>query len=460
MRWPFRRIVAVTNLSQAPQSDREVGNEHRSWYGTYTDKFSRRNRATQPSAPRPKLHANWFRRLTRVPDSLMRPLLPRPNNDVSGNIPPERIIIIRGDELGDMVLTLPLLHSIRQTWPRTHITVVGKQPATLLLQDSFVVDDVIVWRPMTRLGWTAIGQVRALDFARRHLRNVAYDIAVLPRWDVDAYQSRYLALGSSASQIIGFDPKDRESPWWERDESILMTATVPSDTECIHELERSEAMARALHLAPIDRTQLGRVLFAESHERLARTVTDRLQRSPRPLIAIALGAGAQARIWPAWRYAQVVAALEFSNPVATVLLGSAADQPLAQQFLRTYAPSDQVLDLTGKVDLKTVLAILATCQLYVGGDTGLMHMACSVGTPAIVVSCHPRSGSRSAVNSPVRFGPWDSSSSTVVQPNAAEKCCSDRCVASIPHCILGIDIATVAGAIDERLNSLTSECQT
>jgi len=110
-----------------------------------------------------------------------------------------------------------------------------------------------------------------------------------------------------------------------------------------------------------------------------------------------------------------------------------------------------VVDAAGGLGLRGSLALLARADLYLGGDTGTMHLASAAGLPAVVVSCHPRDGSPAGTNAPGRFGPWAARPSRVLQPATGLPGCGSGCVAAAPHCITTIDVADAADAVLELL---------
>jgi heptosyltransferase-2 len=82
-----------------------------------------------------------------------------------------------------------------------------------------------------------------------------------------------------------------------------------------------------------------------------------------------------------------------------------------------------------------------------------MHVGAAAGVPVIEISCHPKDGSPSHPNSPVRFRPWGVPY-LVVQPAVALTPCSDGCEAPTAHCITGVTLEQVQGAVDELLTAV------
>ncbi len=104
----------------------------------------------------------------------------------------------------------------------------------------------------------------------------------------------------------------------------------------------------------------------------------------RPLVAIAPGAGFGERAqdpWPSERFAHLANRLAARHGAAVVLVGDERDRPLSEAVrLDMTAPA---LDLCGELDLPTTAAVIARCDLLIGSDTPLLHLAAGVRTTSI-----------------------------------------------------------------------------
>lgn len=100
----------------------------------------------------------------------------------------------------------------------------------------------------------------------------------------------------------------------------------------------------------------------------------------------------------------------------------------------------------GKTTLRESAAVLSLCNLYLGGDTGLMHIAAAVGISGVAIFCYPKSADDIYAINPVRFGPY-SKRFRVLQPRTGEVGCENGCVKDYPHCILRIGVDEVVQAV-------------
>ncbi len=113
---------------------------------------------------------------------------------------------------------------------------------------------------------------------------------------------------------------------------------------------------------------------------------DMLLPSDRPVLAVSPAAAAPFKEWPAERFAQLAAMLRSEGqPLAgatVVLFGGPGDEAVTRKVAEALPDAD-VIDLAGQLDLVEAAACLSRAQLFVGNDSGLMHLAAAIGTPTL-----------------------------------------------------------------------------
>jgi ADP-heptose:LPS heptosyltransferase len=125
------------------------------------------------------------------------------------------------------------------------------------------------------------------------------------------------------------------------------------------------------------------LLTAEERGFGRRLVTDLGLASRRPLVAVHPGGGRAVKQWDLGRWAEVAQRLQREFQATILLTGSEADAPMAQALSR--ALPFRPVDLTGRLNLRETLALVAELDLFLSPDTGTMHGACAVGTPSVSV---------------------------------------------------------------------------
>jgi ADP-heptose:LPS heptosyltransferase len=149
----------------------------------------------------------------------------------------------------------------------------------------------------------------------------------------------------------------------------------PRSEESLH---RVELLGRTLEL---DLPPAPRLWTAARHEDAAA----RLLPSDRPALSLGPMANWPAKIWPSGRFADLARRLTAPGaPLAgatIVVAGSVDEDTLAQPVLDAI-PAARRINLFGQ-DLLTVVAVLRRCDLFVGNDSGLMHLAAAAGIPTL-----------------------------------------------------------------------------
>jgi len=397
-----------------------------------------------------------LRRLVNAPRlhaALARPWTRRGG---SGNV--RSIIVIRPDQIGDFVLGAPLLRALKQAYPAAaiHVVVVG---GLVELARSCPLADTVTALPAGAAFWGPAGQApasrlpRLAWFAVTHLRPLRADLVIVPRVDVDAHGASLLALWSGAPRRVAFS--EASTPLRERDNpgfDAYFTDLVPPPG-AVHEVTAGRRLAEALGIDPGDET-----LFMWDTPLERRTVAERLSSvafEDHPLVVMAPGATFGFRRWPAAAFAAVGRALVGgANPARVVIVGAAPDRDLAVAIAAAL-PAGTCHDFTGMLTLGETAALLRRATVFIGNDSGPLHLAAATGLPCVEVSSFPRDGDPVHHNSPVRFGPWGVPH-RILQPATARPPCAGACTAADAHCILDIGPERVVEAVHDLLATTPS----
>lgn len=134
-----------------------------------------------------------------------------------------------------------------------------------------------------------------------------------------------------------------------------------------------------------------------------------------PILAMGPASNWIGKVWPIERFTQTAAQLlDKDGPLAggrLLILGGPEDTRMVEE-LRMASARGRTIDLTGKVDLLTAYACLKRARLFIGNDSGLMHIAAAAGTPT--VGLFGPSDER-------RYGPWGDKAVAVRGPRTFEQ---------------------------------------
>jgi len=353
------------------------------------------------------------------------------------------ILVVRLDEIGDVVLATPFLRELRRYAPAAWITLVVRPQVLNLVELCPYVTEVCTfdWRTTGRAqGLKLLARILYVPAARLWKRR--FDLALLPRWDVDCFFSTYLTYFSGASRRVGYSEHVCQRKHQQNAGLDRLLTDVIDNRDAKHEVARNLDVLRFLGAnARDDRLE---IWLDEEDRSFARKVCAGEGIGPHDLvIALAPGAGARKRRWPIERFVELGRALVREYDARLAVVGGPEDRHLGAQLESGLGAA--LLNLAGRTTLRQTAAVLECCQLAVTNDSGPMHLAAAAGSRVVEISCHPEAGDTEHYNSPARLHPWGVPH-VVVQPVHATAPCRDSCESLEAHCILGVETDKVWAA--------------
>ena len=292
--------------------------------------------------------------------------------------------------IGDVVFTTPLVRAIRREYPSARLVYLVEADAAPVVRHNPHLDEVIV-APRTR-GLRRIADDLTLA---RQLRRERFDIAI----DLHGGpRSGWLTLASGARERIGYTIPGR---------SWMYTRTVPRARELrprhsvVNQWDLLEALPGWRGGVPDrDRDPVEMPLDAAADERMAARLARAGIGADDDLIVVHVSAGNRFRRWPEASFVSLVADLARRHPNRRVAVSSGpSDREAASRIAATSREQlggmgSRVVDL-GEFDLQELRALIGRSRLFIGGDTGPLHIA-SATTTAIVGIYGPTLSAQSA----------------------------------------------------------------
>jgi lipopolysaccharide heptosyltransferase I len=272
-----------------------------------------------------------------------------------------RILLCRLSALGDCIHTLPVLCALRQAMPEAHLAWLTQTSSAPLLAGHSALDELIT---VERGYLRSFAKVREL---RDELRARKFDITIDPQ---SLTKSSVAAWLSGARQRIGFaGPVGRELAPWLNNVRVRATSAHAVD-------EHLELLAPLGIRSPEVRFDLphNAGAMARMQEFLHANYIDE------PLV-IHPGAGWDSKLWPHLRYAEVAGALHERLGVRTVVAWSG--KVLQRWANEIVARAGGSAIAAPETTLPQLVALLRCARLYLGSDSGPLHMAAAVDTPCV-----------------------------------------------------------------------------
>jgi heptosyltransferase-1 len=308
----------------------------------------------------------------------------------------DRLLIVRLSALGDVIHTLPAAHALREAFPEAMIGwVIEERWAELLCARGTArrgprsaQRPLVDWVHTVNLtGWRkslfTTPTLQQIARVWNDVRSVRYDVAV----DLQgAIRSAVLARWSGARVRYGA-AQPRESP-----ASLWYTRRVVTRGAHVIEQNLSVVEAVAQQRLPVPRVELPQDVEAE------RQIEQRLAEAGGGAFAILNpGAGWGAKRWPAERYGRVARALAEDGVRAILNYG-----PGEEDLVREAEAASQGAAKPMKCSISELIALTRRARLFVGGDTGPLHLAAALQVPVVAIF---------GPTNPARNGPYGPSNS-------------------------------------------------
>ncbi len=267
--------------------------------------------------------------------------------------------------IGDVVLTLPSVSALRKRFPSARITAAVREPADELLSGVNLFDTVIrIPNPRKEGLWW---QIR---FAQK-LKKYQYDVsAVFP----NSFRSAFLLSQSGAPVRIGYDIGIR-----------YLFLTHPIQTNAIDTRAQNRVDYFFNILAPLglekpqfEGISVGMLEDDPSTEEVLKSIGIEPDEF---FIMLHPGASKPQRTWRHERFAILCQKLIKQYDLKVVLLGSKSEGPMLEK-IKQFAPPGKV-QILPELNLRGVAKALEKSGLFIGNDSGMMHLAALMNTPLL-----------------------------------------------------------------------------
>lgn len=294
----------------------------------------------------------------------------------------KKILILRYRFIGDTILTVPFLRNLRYAEPDAFIAWVVAPGSSEVVAGIPYVDELIYWDPLTIHADTR-GTHRSLSAKLAYimkLRDTGYDkVYVLKR----SFSSAIMAFLSGAGERVGFNTEGR---------GLLLTKSIPYSHDR-HEMQSFLDVLRADGVPIVDdylESWESPEEGAEAEELLSGAGVSAHDR----LLVVHPFASMSGKSWAMENYAALAKRM-VTVGFRPVIVGAPADNEVLERYLHLFPA--EALNFVGRCKLRVTMAILRRSHLYVGNDSGVMHLAAAVGLPLVALF---------GPTSPQRFGPW------------------------------------------------------
>jgi heptosyltransferase II len=281
-----------------------------------------------------------------------------------------KLLIRATNWVGDAIMALPALRAVRARFAGDEIAILARPYVADLYREQGICDRLIAYDSTGEHSGIARGGQLA-----RELRGQKFDIALLLQ---NAFDAAWIVWRAGIAKRIGYARDGR---------SLLLTdaVKVPRAGEIpSHEMfYYLELLRRVGWIEGLPDENAIRFDVSDAKRRRGAEIL--LEAGARPhALRIAIGGGASfgaARCWAPERFAEAANRLAEQNDADVVLFGTGGEAAvtgaIAQKLRRP------AIDLTGKTAIAELPGTLSQCHLFIGNDSGVMHVAAAVGLPVV-----------------------------------------------------------------------------
>lgn len=284
---------------------------------------------------------------------------------------PENIIIYRLGSLGDTIVALPCFHLVRKVYPRSKIIILTNQPATgkaapamAILEKSGLCDQAISYPAGTR-------SVSELAKVRQQIREIRPGLIInlaAGRGLLKSLRDYFFFRSCGVKKIIG-------TPIRRRDLKVQKL----SDGRFEPEAQRLAMRLSLLGDLDLEDPNLWKLnLTSEERNQAAKLLTSHHKN----FVVVSVGTKLSVKDWGKENWRQLLGLLTKRMPDTTlVLLGAADEWERSERLSRGWISNS--INLCGKTSPRVSAAILERGRLFIGHDSGPLHLAASSGIPAL-----------------------------------------------------------------------------
>lgn len=349
-----------------------------------------------------------------------------------------KILLIRIDEIGDVVLTTPLLREMKLNYPDAKITLIVKPQVYNLVELCPYIDKVMTFECYEgRLGFV-INIIKAFQYAKEYLWKEKYDLVIIPRWDTDYYGASFLAFFSGGIQRLAYSETVNDG------KRLLNRGYDRLFTKVLYTTGREHEVLR--NLAWIN--FLGGKVNDYSLE-LWTNKTDvgfcynslKVKSGTKIRIAIVPSAGAKRKEWNINNFIELIQRIRSKKDMEVVLLGGGYNTRKLGEIFKKFCKVEY--DFIGKTTLRETVEVLKTCDCFIGCDTGPMHLAAACGLLGVTFFVNKNNIlEQYGLDTYKRFGPWNSDI-VPLEPTHMLLGCEKGCKKEFAHCINQITVDDV-----------------
>lgn len=337
----------------------------------------------------------------------------------------KNILVLRFNDIGDMVVSSGFFRELRYNYPDAHITLITSPHIKDMMELCPYINEILVFDRFSCYNNTFdIIFKKIFKFIQEYnLLQRKYDMSFILRWDKDNEVEMFFAYLCGARNRIGFGVSiyefQRLTPLRYFATHLCLTRVITTPIGLLSEPEKILYMLENLGLEVKNRNL--ELYYNDNDIEKAKTLLKNIPPNNKKVL-LGIGASNNSKKYPVERYIEAIKVLLDKYDLTFVIVGSNSESTDAALVEKTFP--ENVCNLCTKTTLRETEAITSMIDIYLGNDTGIMHMATVENKPIIALYKDAKSIDEKYpfMSSPLLFPPYQTRSIILRPEKQLDEC--------------------------------------
>jgi heptosyltransferase-2 len=314
---------------------------------------------------------------------------------------PKKILIVRTDRIGDILLSTPVIKNLREAFPSSYIAFMCRPYTKDILEGNPYLDEVIIYDKYGKQKsiWSSI------KFSI-FLRKKRFDWAIVLH-------------PTNRAHLVTFFAGIPFRVGWDKKLGFLLTKRIPHTKQegKKHELEYTLDILREINIPIVDKT-IYFPLKKDSQDKIDYLLSNLGVTKEEKIIVIHPSASCSSKRWPQEYFCQLIKLLKEKFSYKIIIITAKGEEKYAEKLIK-----EDVVDLRGRLNILEVGALLKRAILFISNDSGPVHIASALETPVISIF-----GRKDKGLSPARWKPLGRNSFYLHKDTGCKRCLAHNCL--------------------------------
>jgi lipopolysaccharide heptosyltransferase II len=278
----------------------------------------------------------------------------------------KKILIVRTDKIGDLVLSTPVIKAVRDAYPDSHIAMMVRPYAHEIIKGNPYLDEIITYSKAKK----GLGVLSDLKFIM-YLRKKKFDLALILH---PKNRTHIIAFLSGIPERIGYNKKL----------GALLTKKIPHLKQygLKHEIDYTLDILEYAGIDCNDR-KLYIAVNESSEKNVDKIFAENGISKDDTVVTVHPGSSCPSKRWAVAHFARVADALVREAKAKIVIIAGPRDKKFGDDVAALM--NERALNLSCKTTVSDIVSILRRSKLFISNDSGPVHISCAVGTPVISI---------------------------------------------------------------------------